>query len=52
MISFGTNTEAAPALAAMQKLPDMLATRSRLPAPLIPVKMIDAARSRETPTHP
>jgi hypothetical protein len=43
VISFGTNTEDAPALAAMQKLPDMRATGSRLPAPLIPAKMIDAA---------
>ena len=43
MISFGANAEGAPVLAAMQMLPDVLAYRSRLPAPLIPAKMIDAA---------
>jgi len=30
-------------LAAMRALPDVLAYRSRLPAPLIPAKLIDAA---------
>ena len=43
MISLGANAEGAPVLAAMQMLPDVLAYRSRLPAPLIPAKMIDAA---------
>ena len=43
MISSGANAEGAPVLAAMQMLPDVLAYRSRLPAPLIPAKMIDAA---------
>ena len=42
VISSGANAEGAPVLAAMQMLPDVLACRSRLPAPLIPVKMIDA----------
>ena len=43
MISFGVNAEGAPVLAAMQMPPDVLACRSRMPAPLIPAKMIDAA---------
>ena len=42
MISSGANAEGAPVLAAMQML-HVLAYRSRLPAPLIPAKMIDAA---------
>ena len=43
MISSGANAEGAPVLAAMQMLPNVLACRSRLPAPLIRAKMIDAA---------
>jgi TnpA family transposase len=41
VISFGANAEAAPVLAAMEMLPDVLAYRSHLPAPLIPARMID-----------
>ncbi|MGH3237781.1 MAG: DUF4158 domain-containing protein, partial [Streptosporangiaceae bacterium] len=41
VISFGANAEGAAVLAAMEMLPDVLAYRSRLPAPLIPAKMID-----------
>ncbi len=40
VISFGATAEGAPVLAAMQALPDVLAYRSRLPAPLIPGKLI------------
>ena len=43
VISFGADAEGTPVLAAMQMLPDVLASRSRLPAPLIPARMIDAA---------
>ncbi|MFG2004833.1 Tn3 family transposase [Spirillospora sp. NPDC048911] len=43
VIEFGANAEGAAVLAAMQMLPDVLAYRSRLTAPLIPAKMIDAA---------
>ena len=43
VISFGADAEGAPVLAAMQMLPDVLAYRSRLTAPLIPARMIDAA---------
>jgi hypothetical protein len=43
VICFGANAEGAPVLAAMQGLPEVLAYRSRLPAPLIPAKMIDPA---------
>jgi hypothetical protein len=42
VISFGATAEGAPVLAAMRALPDMLAYRSRLPAPLIPGRLIDA----------
>ena len=42
VISFGATAEGAPVLAAMQTLPDVLAYRSRLPAPLIPGKLIKA----------
>jgi hypothetical protein len=35
-IYFGANAEGAPVLAALQKLPDVPACRSRLTAPLIP----------------
>ena len=42
VIAFGANAEGAPVLAAMQALPDVLAYRSRLPAPLIPGRLIDA----------
>jgi len=41
VIKFGANAEAAPVLAAMEILPDVLAYRSHLPAPLIPARMID-----------
>ena len=42
MIEFGASAEGAPVLAAMRALPDVLAHRSRLPAPLIPGRLIDA----------
>ena len=42
VISFGANAEGAAVLAAMEMLPDVLTYRSRLPAPLIPARMIDA----------
>jgi TnpA family transposase len=42
VISFGATAEGAPVLAAMRALPDVLAYRSRLPAPLIPGRLIDA----------
>jgi Transposase. len=42
VIEFGANTEGAGVLAAMNRLPDVLAYRSRLAAPLIPAKMIDS----------
>ncbi|WP_433347160.1 Tn3 family transposase [Microtetraspora malaysiensis] len=42
VICFGANAEGAPVLAAMRQLPEVLAYRSRLPAPLIPAKMIDS----------
>ncbi len=42
VITFGATAEGAPVLAAMQALPDVLAYRSHLPAPLIPGKLIDA----------
>lgn len=43
VISFGANAEGARVLAAMEMLPDVLAYRSRLTAPLIPAKLIDPA---------
>ena len=42
VIEFGASAEGAPVLAAMRALPDVLAYRSRLPAPLIPGRLIDA----------
>jgi len=42
VITFGASAEGAPVLAAMQALPDVLAYRSRLKAPLVPGKLIDA----------
>ena len=42
VISFGATAEGAPVLAAMRALPDVLAYRSRLPAPLIPGRFIEA----------
>jgi Domain of unknown function (DUF4158)/Tn3 transposase DDE domain len=41
VIEFGANAEGAAVLQAMEMLPDVLAYRSRLPAPLIPRRMID-----------
>ena len=41
VISFGATAEGAAVLAAMRALPDVLAYRSRLPAPLIPGRLID-----------
>ena len=41
VIEFGANAEGAAVLAAMEMLPDVLAYRSRLAAPLIPARMID-----------
>ncbi|MFB4273597.1 Tn3 family transposase [Nonomuraea sp. GTA35] len=43
VISFGANAEGAPVLAAMRRLPGVLAYRGRLPAPLIPARLIEAA---------
>ena len=42
VITFGASAEGAPVLAAMQALPDVLAYRGRLKAPLVPGKLIDA----------
>jgi len=42
VIEFGASAEGAPVLAAMQSQPDILAYRSRLPAPLIPGRLVDA----------
>jgi TnpA family transposase len=42
VIEFGANAEGAAVLGAMRMLPDVLAYRSRLPAPLIPRGMIEA----------
>jgi TnpA family transposase len=42
VIEFGANAEGTPVLEAMKALPDVLAYRSRLPAPLIPGRMVDA----------
>ena len=42
VIEFGASAEGAPVLTAMRALPDILAYRSRLPAPLIPGRVIDA----------
>ncbi len=42
VISFGASAEGAPVLAAMRAQPDVLAYRSRLPAPLIPGRLVDA----------
>jgi hypothetical protein len=41
VIEFGANAEGAAVLAAMQTLPDVLAYRSRLPAPLVPARTIE-----------
>jgi TnpA family transposase len=41
VISFGATAEGAPVLAAMRALPDVLAYRGKLPAPLIPGRLID-----------
>ncbi|GAA0838322.1 Tn3-like element Tn3 family transposase [Streptosporangium amethystogenes subsp. fukuiense] len=43
VIAFGANAEGAPILAAMRRLPEVLAYRSRLAAPLIPAKVIEPA---------
>jgi hypothetical protein len=42
VIDFGASAEGAPVLAAMRALPDVLAYRGKLPAPLIPGRLIDA----------
>ena len=42
VIAFGANAEGVPVLEAMKALPDVLAYRSRLPAPLVPGRLIDA----------
>ncbi|MGH3191170.1 MAG: hypothetical protein ACRDOL_28785 [Streptosporangiaceae bacterium] len=42
VIEFGANAEGTPVLEAMKALPDVLAHRSRLPAPLIPGRLVDA----------
>jgi len=42
VISFGANAEGLPVLRAMRALPDVLAYRSGLPAPLIPGRLIEA----------
>jgi hypothetical protein len=41
VISFGATAEGAPVLAAMRALPGVLAYRDKLPAPLIPGRLID-----------
>ena len=41
VISFGATAEGVPVLAAMRTLPDVLAYRGKLPAPLIPGRLID-----------
>jgi hypothetical protein len=41
VISFGATAEGAPVLAAMRALPHVLAYRGKLPAPLIPGRLID-----------
>jgi TnpA family transposase len=41
VISFGATAEGAPVLAAMRALPGVLAYRGKLPAPLIPGRLID-----------
>ncbi|QKW36176.1 Tn3 family transposase [Actinomadura sp. NAK00032] len=41
VIEFGANVEGAPVLEAMKALPDVLAYRSRLPAPLIPGRLVE-----------
>ena len=41
VLSFGATAEGAPVLAAMRALPDVLAYRGKLPAPLIPGRLID-----------
>ena len=40
VIEFGASAEGAPVLAAMRALPDVLAYRGKLPAPLIPGRLI------------
>lgn len=42
VISFGANAEGTSVLEAMKALPDILGYRSRLPAPLIPGRLVDA----------
>ncbi|MFC4062898.1 DUF4158 domain-containing protein [Planomonospora corallina] len=42
VIEFGANAEGTPVLEAMKALPGVLAYRSRLPAPLIPGRLVDA----------
>lgn len=42
VITFGANAEGVPVLEAMKALPDVLAYRSRLPAPLVPGRLVDA----------
>jgi hypothetical protein len=42
VICFGANAEGLPVLEAMRALPDVLAHRSSLPAPLIPGRLTDA----------
>jgi hypothetical protein len=42
VIEFGASAEGAPVLAPMRALPDVLAYRGKLPAPLIPGRLIDA----------
>jgi hypothetical protein len=42
VICFGANAEGLPVLEAMRALPDVLAHRSSLPAPLIPGRLIDS----------
>jgi hypothetical protein len=43
VIEFGASAEGAPVLAAMRALPGVMAYRGKLPAPLIPGRLIDAA---------
>lgn len=45
VITFGANAEGAPVLAAMTRVADVLAHRSRLAAPLIGGHLIDVAQT-------
>ena len=52
VISFGATAEGTPVLEAMRALPDVLAYRSRLPAPLTPGRLADASVVTAMDKHP